>query len=46
MAHLMHPVYRRGFMPQGINQHPGFVADLKESFKRLFEKVKSDNLLK
>lgn len=33
MAHLMHPVYRRGFMPQGINQHPGFVADLKESYE-------------
>lgn len=32
-AHLMHPIYRRGFMPQGINQHPGFVADLKESYE-------------
>lgn len=25
--------FRRGFMPQGINQHPGYEADLKESFE-------------
>jgi len=25
--------YMRGFMPQGINQHPGFVPDRKESFE-------------
>ena len=25
--------FRRGFMPQGINQHPGFAPDLKESFE-------------
>lgn len=25
--------FRRGFMPQGINQHPGYAADLKESFE-------------
>jgi len=25
--------YRRGFMPQGINQHPGYAPDLKESFE-------------
>jgi isopenicillin N synthase-like dioxygenase len=25
--------YRRGFMPQGINQHPGFAADIKESYE-------------
>ncbi|MGH2341708.1 isopenicillin N synthase family dioxygenase [Segnochrobactraceae bacterium EtOH-i3] len=32
-THLMHPVFRRGFMPQGINQHPGYVSDLKESYE-------------
>ncbi|WP_142850820.1 isopenicillin N synthase family oxygenase [Telmatospirillum sp. J64-1] len=32
-GHLMHPIHRRGFMPQGINQHPGYVADLKESYE-------------
>lgn len=32
-GHLMHPLYRRGFMPQGINQHPGFAPDLKESYE-------------
>lgn len=31
--HLMHPIFRRGFMPQGINQHPGYVPDLKESYE-------------
>ncbi|HEX9466568.1 MAG TPA: 2-oxoglutarate and iron-dependent oxygenase domain-containing protein [Alphaproteobacteria bacterium] len=25
--------FLRGFMPQGINQHPGYAADLKESFE-------------
>jgi isopenicillin N synthase-like dioxygenase len=25
--------FRRGFMPQGINQHPGFAPDLKESYE-------------
>ena len=25
--------FRRGFMPQGINQHPGFAPDVKESFE-------------
>src|SRR5262245_6500681 len=24
--------FRRGFMPQGINQHPGYAPDIKESF--------------
>ncbi|PZW44901.1 isopenicillin N synthase-like dioxygenase [Humitalea rosea] len=25
--------FRRGFMPQGINQHPGFAPDIKESYE-------------
>ncbi len=25
--------FRRGFMPYGINQHPGYAADLKESWE-------------
>src|SRR3954470_22000061 len=25
--------FRRGFMPQGINKHPGYDADVKESFE-------------
>lgn len=25
--------FRRGFMPYGINQHPGYEADLKESYE-------------
>jgi isopenicillin N synthase-like dioxygenase len=25
--------FRRGFMPQGINQHPGYAPDVKESFE-------------
>jgi isopenicillin N synthase-like dioxygenase len=33
LAHRMDEKYRRGFMPQGINQHPGFAADLKESYE-------------
>lgn len=32
-AHVMDPVYRRGWMKQGINQHPGFQPDLKESYE-------------
>lgn len=32
-AHLMHPVHRRGYMPQGVTKHPGFKADLKESYE-------------
>jgi isopenicillin N synthase-like dioxygenase len=32
-AHLMHPFFRRGFMPQGVSQQPGFAADLKESYE-------------
>lgn len=32
-AHVMDPVYRRGWMKQGINQHPGFRPDLKESYE-------------
>jgi isopenicillin N synthase-like dioxygenase len=33
MAHRMDERFRRGFMPQGINQHPGFAPDLKESYE-------------
>lgn len=33
MQHRMDERFRRGFMPQGINQHKGFVADLKESYE-------------
>lgn len=33
MPHRMDEKYRRGFMPQGINQHPGFAPDLKESYE-------------
>lgn len=33
MAHLMDERFRRGFMPQGINQHPGYAPDLKESYE-------------
>lgn len=33
MPHRMDEKYRRGFMPQGINQHPGYAPDLKESFE-------------
>jgi isopenicillin N synthase-like dioxygenase len=33
LAHRMDDRFRRGFMPQGINQHPGFAADLKESYE-------------
>jgi isopenicillin N synthase-like dioxygenase len=33
LAHRMDEKYRRGFMPQGINQHPGFAADIKESYE-------------
>lgn len=33
MKHKMDDKYRRGFMPQGINQHPGYAPDLKESYE-------------
>lgn len=33
MEHRMDDRFRRGFMPQGINQHPGFAPDLKESYE-------------
>jgi isopenicillin N synthase-like dioxygenase len=33
MPHLMDERFRRGFMPQGINQHPGYAPDLKESYE-------------
>ena len=29
--------FRRGFMPQGINQHPGFAPDLKESYEFMLD---------
>ncbi|MDF1872344.1 2-oxoglutarate and iron-dependent oxygenase domain-containing protein [Vannielia sp.] len=32
-ADLMHPTFRRGYMPQGVTKHPGFKADLKESYE-------------
>lgn len=32
-SHVMDEVYRRGWMKQGINQHPGFQPDLKESYE-------------
>ena len=31
--HVMHPYFRRGFMPQGVTKQPGFEADLKESYE-------------
>jgi isopenicillin N synthase-like dioxygenase len=33
LAHRMDERFRRGFMPQGINQHPGYAPDLKESYE-------------
>ena len=33
MAHKMDDRFRRGFMPQGINQHPGYAPDLKERYE-------------
>ncbi|HMK78432.1 MAG TPA: 2-oxoglutarate and iron-dependent oxygenase domain-containing protein [Xanthobacteraceae bacterium] len=33
LTHRMDERFRRGFMPQGINQHPGFAPDLKESYE-------------
>lgn len=33
LTHRMDDRFRRGFMPQGINQHPGFAPDLKESYE-------------
>jgi isopenicillin N synthase-like dioxygenase len=32
-GHLMHPYFRRGYMPQGVTQQPGYEADLKESYE-------------
>src|SRR5207302_649231 len=29
--------FRRGFMPQGINQHPGYKPDIKESFEHALD---------
>jgi isopenicillin N synthase-like dioxygenase len=33
MPHLMDERFRRGLMPQGINQHPGYAPDIKESYE-------------
>ncbi len=33
MEHRIDERFRRGFMPQGINQHPGYAPDLKESYE-------------
>src|SRR5262245_38209702 len=33
LTHRMDERFRRGFMPQGINQHPGFAPDIKESYE-------------
>jgi isopenicillin N synthase-like dioxygenase len=33
LRYKMDDRFRRGFMPQGINQHPGFAPDLKESWE-------------
>jgi isopenicillin N synthase-like dioxygenase len=33
LNHRMDEKFRRGFMPQGINQHPGFAPDIKESYE-------------
>lgn len=33
MTHKIDEKFRRGFMPQGINQHPGFAPDIKESYE-------------
>jgi isopenicillin N synthase-like dioxygenase len=33
LTHRMDEKFRRGFMPQGINQHPGFAPDIKESYE-------------
>jgi isopenicillin N synthase-like dioxygenase len=32
-GHLMHPYFRRGYMPQGVTQQPGYEADRKESYE-------------
>ena len=32
-SHVMDPVFRRGWMKQGINQHPGYQPDIKESYE-------------
>jgi isopenicillin N synthase-like dioxygenase len=33
LDHRIDERFRRGFMPQGINQHPGFAPDIKESYE-------------
>lgn len=33
LPHKMDERFRRGFMPQGINQHPGYDPDIKESYE-------------
>jgi hypothetical protein len=33
LTHRMDERFRRGFMPHGINQHPGYAPDLKESYE-------------
>lgn len=33
LTHRMDDRFRRGFMPQGINQHPGYAPDIKESYE-------------
>src|SRR5262245_9362563 len=32
LTHRIDERFRRGFMPQGINQHPGYAPDIKESY--------------
>ena len=32
MPHKMDDRFRRGYMPYGVNQHPGYTPDLKESY--------------
>ena len=33
LGHRIDERFRRGFMPQGINQHPGYAPDVKESYE-------------
>ncbi len=33
LTHKIDDRFRRGYMPQGINQHPGYAPDIKESFE-------------
>lgn len=42
MTHLMDERFRRGFMPQGINQHPGYAPDIKESYEYALDLPLSD----